>query len=144
MVHRSSLSKQSKKPELRSRNAEREEYIVKEVISYVDEESGSEIIVMPSDEYQVTAMVDFGTKVLGTQNASLKHISEFKDEISDSRTFSFLHEIEMLLENGLIKGGDLNNAIVYVDKEFSPKTMEKLREAFEKGRDFSKTKWYFR
>ena len=115
-------------------NAYREEYIVKEVISYLDEESGSEIIVMPADEYQVTAMVDFETKVLGTQNASIRHISEFKDEISDARTFSFLHEIEMLLEHGLIKGGDLNNAIVYVDKKLSPKTMEKLRTAFGKDK----------
>lgn len=112
--------------------AEREEYVVEEVISYMDEESGSEIIVMPADEYQVTTMVDFGTKVLGTQNASLKHISDFKEEISAARTFSFLHELEMLLENGLIKGGDLNNAIVYVDKELSPETMDKLRVAFGK------------
>jgi len=111
---------------------ERDEYIVKDVISYTDEESGSEIIVMPSDEYQVTTMVDFGTKVLGTQNASLKHLSEFKDEIADARTFSFLHELEMLLEHGLIKGGDLNNAIVYVDKELSADTMEKLKVAFDK------------
>ena len=112
--------------------AEREEYIVKDVISYLDEESGSEIIVMPSDEYQVTTMVDFGTKVLGTQNASLKSLSDFKKEIANARTFSFLHELEMLLENGLIKGGDLNNAIVYVDKELSPGTMEKLKVAFGK------------
>ena len=117
---------------IQEQEAEREEYIVKEVISYIDEESGSEITVIPSDEYQVTTMVDFGTKVLGTQNASLKHISEFKKEISEARTFSFLHEIEMLLENGLIKGGDLNNAIVYVDKELSPATMDKLRKAFGK------------
>jgi UDP-3-O-[3-hydroxymyristoyl] N-acetylglucosamine deacetylase/3-hydroxyacyl-[acyl-carrier-protein] dehydratase len=61
-------------------------------------------------------MVDFGTKILGTQNATMKGIYEF---ISESRTFSFLHELESLLENGLIKGGDLNNAIVYVDKEIS-------------------------
>ncbi|WP_191859607.1 bifunctional UDP-3-O-[3-hydroxymyristoyl] N-acetylglucosamine deacetylase/3-hydroxyacyl-ACP dehydratase [Hanstruepera ponticola] len=112
--------------------ATREVYEVTDVISYTDEESGSEILVMPSSEYQITTMVDFGTKVLGTQNASIKHISEFKDEISDSRTFSFLHEIEMLLEHGLIKGGDLNNAIVYVDKELSPETMDKLRVAFKK------------
>ncbi len=111
---------------------DRDEYVVKEIITYLDEESGSEIILMPADEYQVTTMVDFGTKVLGTQNASIQHISEFKEEIADSRTFSFLHEIEMLLEHGLIKGGDLNNAIVYVDKELSPQTMEKLREAFKK------------
>ncbi len=112
--------------------AKRNEYVVKEVISYLDESTGSEILVMPADEYQVTTMVDFGTKVLGTQNASLTHISDFKSEISDSRTFSFLHEIEMLLDNGLIKGGDLNNAIVYVDKELSAETMEKLRKAFGK------------
>ncbi|WP_299336535.1 bifunctional UDP-3-O-[3-hydroxymyristoyl] N-acetylglucosamine deacetylase/3-hydroxyacyl-ACP dehydratase [uncultured Psychroserpens sp.] len=110
----------------------REEYVVSDVISYSDEESGSEIIVMPAKEYQVTAMVDFGTKVLGTQNATMNHISDFKDEISDSRTFSFLHELEMLLEHGLIKGGDLNNAIVYVDKELSPETTEKLKVAFNK------------
>lgn len=59
--------------------------------------------------------------------AYIKHISEFKDEIANSRTFSFLHEIEMLLEHGLIKGGDLNNAIVYVDKELSVDTLEKLK-----------------
>ena len=112
--------------------AHREEYVVKEVISYSDEESGSEITIIPADEYQVTTMVDFGTKVLGTQNATLQRISDFKAQISDSRTFSFLHELEMLLENGLIKGGDLNNAIVYVDKELSPETMERLKVAFKK------------
>ncbi len=113
-------------------SVDREEYVVKEIITYTHEESGSEIILMPADDYQVTTLVDFGTKVLGTQNASIKHLSEFKEEIADARTFSFLHEIEMLLEHGLIKGGDLNNAIVYVDKELSPKTMEKLRVAFNK------------
>jgi len=112
--------------------ADREEYIVKEVITYKDEATGSDITIIPSDEYQVTTMVDFGTKVLGTQNATLEHISEFKTEIADARTFSFLHELEMLLENGLIKGGDLNNAIVYVDKEISESTMKKLEKAFNK------------
>lgn len=110
----------------------REEYVITEVVSYIDENSGSEIIIMPAKEYQVTTMVDFGTKVLGTQNATLNTISDFKEDISDSRTFSFLHEIEMLLEHGLIKGGDLNNAIVYVDKELSSETMEKLKVAFKK------------
>ncbi|QCW99806.1 bifunctional UDP-3-O-[3-hydroxymyristoyl] N-acetylglucosamine deacetylase/3-hydroxyacyl-ACP dehydratase [Aggregatimonas sangjinii] len=113
-------------------DAEREEYVVKEVISYRDESTGSEITVIPSEEYQVTTMVDFGTKVLGTQNATLEHITDFKEEISEARTFSFLHELEALLENGLIKGGDLNNAIVYVDKEISPATMKKLEKAFGK------------
>ncbi|MDT7831875.1 bifunctional UDP-3-O-[3-hydroxymyristoyl] N-acetylglucosamine deacetylase/3-hydroxyacyl-ACP dehydratase [Flavobacteriaceae bacterium S356] len=109
-----------------------EEYIVKDIISYRDDVTGSEIILMPSDEYKVTTMVDFGTKILGTQNATLERISDFKEEIADARTFSFLHEIEMLLENDLIKGGDLNNAIVYVDKELSEGTMQKLKKAFKK------------
>ncbi|WP_426063688.1 bifunctional UDP-3-O-[3-hydroxymyristoyl] N-acetylglucosamine deacetylase/3-hydroxyacyl-ACP dehydratase [Flavobacterium sp. DSP2-3-1] len=113
-------------------NAKRNVYVVKEVISFTDEASGSEILVMPSDHYCVTAMVDFGTKILGTQNANMKSIADFKTEISKSRTFSFLHELESLLENGLIKGGDLNNAIVYVDKEISAATMENLKVAFGK------------
>jgi UDP-3-O-[3-hydroxymyristoyl] N-acetylglucosamine deacetylase/3-hydroxyacyl-[acyl-carrier-protein] dehydratase len=117
---------------IEEQDADIEEYVVKEIISYRDEVSGSEIILMPSEEYQVTTMVDFGTKILGTQNATLEKMSDFKEEIADARTFSFLHEIEMLLENDLIKGGDLNNAIVYVDKELSVDTMQKLKKAFNK------------
>jgi len=117
---------------IKEQDADREEYIVKEIISYKDEATGSEIILMPADEYQITAMVDFGTKVLGTQNATLNNLSEFKEEIADARTFSFLHELEMLLDNDLIKGGDLNNAIVYVDTELSDETMDKLKKAFNK------------
>ncbi|AQS93207.1 UDP-3-O-[3-hydroxymyristoyl] N-acetylglucosamine deacetylase [Polaribacter sp. BM10] len=117
---------------VQEQDADIEEYVVKEIISYKDEVTGSEIILMPSDEYQVTTMVDFGTKILGTQNATLDKIADFKEEIADARTFSFLHEIEMLLENDLIKGGDLNNAIVYVDKELSESTMQKLKKAFNK------------
>jgi UDP-3-O-[3-hydroxymyristoyl] N-acetylglucosamine deacetylase/3-hydroxyacyl-[acyl-carrier-protein] dehydratase len=112
--------------------AERNIYVVKEVISYIDENTGSEIIVMPADTYSITTMVDFGTKILGTQNASIKNLTEFGIEISDARTFSFLHELEHLLDEGLIKGGDLNNAIVYVDKEISEKTMNNLKVAFGK------------
>ncbi|MWB93968.1 bifunctional UDP-3-O-[3-hydroxymyristoyl] N-acetylglucosamine deacetylase/3-hydroxyacyl-ACP dehydratase [Flavobacterium sp. GA093] len=117
---------------IEEQDAKRNVYVVKEVISFTDETTGSEILVMPSDDYQVTAMVDFGTKVLGTQNATMKSIADFKEEISNSRTFSFLHELESLLEHGLIKGGDLNNAIVYVDKEISDSTMENLKKAFGK------------
>jgi UDP-3-O-[3-hydroxymyristoyl] N-acetylglucosamine deacetylase/3-hydroxyacyl-[acyl-carrier-protein] dehydratase len=117
---------------IEEQEAKRNVYVVKEVISFTDEATGSEILVMPSDSYCITTMVDFGTKILGTQNATMKCLSEFKDEISDSRTFSFLHELEALLNNGLIKGGDLNNAIVYVDKEISVDTMNNLKKAFGK------------
>ena len=113
---------------------EREVFVVSDVISYRDEATGSEITVIPSEQYQITTMVDFGTKVLGTQNATLECISDFKSEISDARTFSFLHELEMLLEHGLIRGGDLNNAIVYVDKKISSETMTRLQKAFKKDK----------
>ena len=118
--------------EIEELNSYRKEYIIKDTVTYKDEESGSEITVIPSDTYQVTAMVDYETKVLGTQNATLSKLSDFKKDFSNARTFSFLHEIEMLLENNLIKGGDLNNAIVYVDKKISDQTMEKLKKAFNK------------
>ena len=111
---------------------QRDEYIVKEVICFKDDESGSEMTIIPSDSYQITTMVDFGTKVLGTQNATLERLADYETDIASSRTFSFLHELEALLENGLIQGGDLNNAIVYVDKPLSLETMERLKKAFNK------------
>ena len=110
----------------------RNEFIIKDVIHYHDEETGSEITLIPSDSYQVITMVDYETKVLGTQNATLDNLKDFKTDFADARTFSFLHEIEMLLENNLIKGGDLNNAIVYVDKKISDETMSKLKKAFNR------------
>ncbi|SKB92235.1 3-hydroxyacyl-[acyl-carrier-protein] dehydratase [Soonwooa buanensis] len=112
--------------------ANREYLVIKEVLSYVDPNTGSEITIIPSENYEVTTMVDFGTKVLGTQNASLKNLSDFKEEIASARTFSFLHELEQLLDHNLIKGGDISNAIVYVDKELTPETTEKLKVAFGK------------
>ena len=121
-----------KKAGITSLEEERDEYIVKEVINYKDEATGSEMTIIPSDTYQITTMVDFGTKVLGTQNANLDRLEDYEAEIASSRTFSFLHELEMLLENGLIQGGDLNNAIVYVDKPLSEETMERLKKAFNK------------
>ncbi len=117
---------------IKKQQADRCEYVVTDLITYKDEASGSEITLIPADEYQVTTMVDFQTKVLGTQNASLDSMTDFKKEIAPARTFSFLHELEMLLENGLIKGGDLNNAIVYVDKPLSESNMDRLKEAFGK------------
>ncbi|MCH1417491.1 MAG: bifunctional UDP-3-O-[3-hydroxymyristoyl] N-acetylglucosamine deacetylase/3-hydroxyacyl-ACP dehydratase [Flavobacteriaceae bacterium] len=121
-----------KKAGITTLEEKRDEYIVKEVINYKDEATGSEMTIIPSDTYQITTMVDFGTKVLGTQNANLDRLEDYEAEIASSRTFSFLHELEMLLENGLIQGGDLNNAIVYVDKPLSKETMERLKKAFNK------------
>ena len=111
---------------------DREYLSITEVMSYTDPETGSDITIIPSDTYEITTMVDFGTKVLGTQNATLKNMADFKEEIASARTFSFLHELEMLLDHGLIKGGDISNAIVYVDKELTTETSEKLKKAFGK------------
>ncbi len=111
---------------------ERDYFEIKEPITFELEDEGVEIMAVPANDYQVAVMVDYGTKVLGSQNAQLNHISDFKTEVADARTFSFLHELEYLLEHGLIKGGDLNNAIVYVDKEVSAESMEKLKKAFKK------------
>jgi len=113
-------------------DAEKNYYVITEPIYHRDEKAGIEIMAIPADHYQVTVMVDYNTNVLGTQNAHMEHLEDFKNEFASSRTFSFLHELEFLLDNGLIKGGDLNNAIVYVDKEISPESMVKLRKAFNK------------
>ena len=122
-----------KKAGLKKQNEYLEEYVVEDVINHVDE-SGSEIIIIPSEKPSISVLVDYKTKVLGTQNATLEDLSNFDNEIASSRTFSFLHELEMLLDNGLIKGGDLNNAIVYVDKPLSKVNMEKLKVAFKKDK----------
>tara|TARA_B100000161_G_scaffold256004_1_gene218674 strand:- start:182 stop:1264 length:1083 start_codon:yes stop_codon:yes gene_type:complete len=113
-------------------NVLREEFFPSEPISYLCEDTGSKISILPDDNYRVNTIVDYKTRVLGEQEASINHISEFKKEISSARTFSFLHELETLLENGLIKGGDLNNAIVYVDKPLAESNMEILKKAFNK------------
>jgi UDP-3-O-[3-hydroxymyristoyl] N-acetylglucosamine deacetylase/3-hydroxyacyl-[acyl-carrier-protein] dehydratase len=111
---------------------ERSYFVIKEAIRLYDEKEDVEILALPSDTYEVSVLVDYGTKVLGSQNASLKDLSHFKEEIARCRTFSFLHELEYLLDNGLIKGGDLNNAIVYVDQEVSEEKLNKLKKAFNK------------
>lgn len=111
---------------------ERQYFKITEPLIYTSEEGDVELMAVPAKKYQLSVMVDYGTKVLGSQNASLKDISDFKDEIANSRTFSFLHELEFLLDHDLIKGGDLNNAIVYVDREVEGETLAKLKKAFKK------------
>lgn len=112
-------------------DAEREYFEVKEVMSFkLDDDV--ELMAIPADRYMLDVMVDYDTKVLGSQNAHLHDLNDFKKDISNCRTFSFLHELELLLDNGLIKGGDLNNAIVYVDKEVSPDRLDKLKKVFKR------------
>ncbi|MFN3940253.1 MAG: bifunctional UDP-3-O-[3-hydroxymyristoyl] N-acetylglucosamine deacetylase/3-hydroxyacyl-ACP dehydratase, partial [Chitinophagales bacterium] len=117
---------------LQEQDAEREYITVTENLVFKDDERHTEMTLMPASDYQVTVMIDFNSKVLGQQHATLQEIAEFKKEFADSRTFCFLHELEMLYENNLIRGGDLNNAIVIVDKEVSASEMDKLRKMFNK------------
>src|SRR5450432_1449714 len=107
-------------------------YSFDENIYHYDEAKRVETVVMPALEYQVTTLIDFNSPVLGTQHAGLKHIRYFKKEIAPCRTFCFLHELEMLLDNNLIKGGDMNNAIVIVDKPVDEKEMARMRKIFKK------------
>jgi UDP-3-O-[3-hydroxymyristoyl] N-acetylglucosamine deacetylase/3-hydroxyacyl-[acyl-carrier-protein] dehydratase len=110
----------------------REEFFPEEEISFECKDTGSKISIIPNENYSINTKIDFNTKVLGTQSATLENISDFKNEVSTARTFSFLHELETLLEHGLIKGGDLNNAIVYVDKPLAESNMDRLKKAFNK------------
>lgn len=112
--------------------AEREYYHIPHNIHYSEPDRKVEMVAMPLDDYRFTCMIDYNSPVLGSQHAAITTITEFKKEISSSRTFCFLHELEMLLENDLIKGGDLNNAIVVVDKEVSKEELEKLGVLFKK------------
>lgn len=105
-------------------------YTIDTNISHYDEKKRVEMTALPATEYKITTLIDFNSPVLGTQHASMKSMKEFKAEISSCRTFVFLHELEMLLEHNLIKGGDINNAIVVVDKPVTEKEMERLAGAF--------------
>lgn len=113
-------------------DADRDFYEIKENIHYSEPERKVEIVGMPLDGYRLTCMIDFNSPVLGSQHASISSIDEFEKEISSSRTFCFLHELEMLVNNNLIKGGDLSNAIVIVDKEVSHEELDKLQKLFSK------------
>ena len=108
-------------------------YSIDTNITHYDEKKRVEMTALPATDYKITTLIDFNSPVLGTQHASLKTMRDFKTQISPCRTFCFLHELEMLLDNNLIKGGDINNAIVVVDKPVTAKEMERLAKAF--GRD---------
>jgi UDP-3-O-[3-hydroxymyristoyl] N-acetylglucosamine deacetylase / 3-hydroxyacyl-[acyl-carrier-protein] dehydratase len=110
--------------------AEREYFEIQEKIEIYDEKSDSHIVALPDDDYRLNVMISFKSRVLNNQFATLDSISNFKDEIANCRTFVFLHELEFLLNNNLIKGGELNNAIVIIDKEVSQEELDRLAELF--------------
>jgi UDP-3-O-[3-hydroxymyristoyl] N-acetylglucosamine deacetylase / 3-hydroxyacyl-[acyl-carrier-protein] dehydratase len=107
-------------------DAPREILEITEPISYTDPDTGSELLALPSDEFQVTTLIDFDSPILGPQYASLQSLQDYKEQIAPCRTFVFLHELEMLAQQDLIKGGDLDNAIVIADRLLSQDELDAL------------------
>jgi len=112
----------------------RQYFEVSSNIVYRNAEKKVEMLVIPSNEFRVSVMIDYESKVLQSQNATLHSVSQFQDEFASCRTFVFLHELEYLLNNNLIKGGDLSNAIVFVDREMSRAELDHLAHLFNKPR----------
>ena len=108
--------------------ADKEFYVVKQRIKVMDENTGSSLIVLPDDDFSIDTMIEFDSPVLPNQFASLNSLKDFKKEIASSRTFVFVREIQPLVENNLIKGGDLDNAIVIYDKKMTQEELDKIAD----------------
>jgi UDP-3-O-[3-hydroxymyristoyl] N-acetylglucosamine deacetylase/3-hydroxyacyl-[acyl-carrier-protein] dehydratase len=113
-------------------NALRDFFEVQDSIFYREAARNVEIAALPLDDYRVTVMVDYNSPVLGSQHASITSINQFEKEIASCRTFCFLHELEMLYKNNLIRGGDLNNAIVIVDRVVEPHELDNIARMLNK------------
>ena len=113
-------------------NSYKKIYKINKEIRYFDKETGSEIIAMPSENFQLDVTIDYNSKTLGVQNSTLNNISDFSKEIASSRTFCFLHDLEQLLDRNLIKGGDINNAIVVVENDINNSNISNLAKQFGK------------
>ncbi len=109
-------------------NAPRDYYIVKHKIEVKDEESGASLIILPDEKFSVNVLISFDSPVLSNQFATMNDLSEFPSELAASRTFVFVREVEMLLNNNLIKGGDLDNAIVIYDQKLPQESLDKLAD----------------
>ncbi len=117
---------------VQEQEAEREYFTLPQNIYYHENDRQVEMIAMPLDDYRLTVMVDYNSPVLGSQHASITSLKEFEKDIASCRTFCFLHELEMLYNNNLIRGGDLNNAIVIVDRVIEDHELDHLAKMFNK------------
>ncbi|HPB57465.1 MAG TPA: UDP-3-O-acyl-N-acetylglucosamine deacetylase [Bacteroidales bacterium] len=118
---------------IQSQQANREYYTVEEVVMFEKPDQGIELILMPSQHQKFTVIIDYGTDALASQCVTLKDLSQYVPDVYDSRTFVFLHELQFLVKNNLIKGGDLNNAIVFVDKKPKQEELDQLAQFFGVG-----------
>ncbi len=121
-----------KKVGIVAQEADRQYFEIEDPVSFVDEATGTELLALPADDFQITTMIDFNSPVLGQQYASLDNIDDFHEKIAPCRTFVFLHELEQLMALDLIKGGDLDNAIVIVDRAMSQKELDVLAKKLDK------------
>lgn len=112
--------------------ADRNYFVLEENIKWEDTEKGIEFLAVPDSHYRVTVMVDYNSPVLGTQHAAIYDIHQFQQEIAPCRTFCFLRELEFLAKNNLIKGGDLDNAIVLVEREVGKEELSRLAKLLGK------------
>ena len=117
-----------KKVGIVEQSAPKDFYIIKSKIEFRDEETGSSIIVLPDESFSVNALISYDSKILYNQFATLEDMSKFPEEVASARTFVFVREIEPLLNHGLIKGGDLDNAIVIYEREMSQERYDKLAD----------------
>jgi UDP-3-O-[3-hydroxymyristoyl] N-acetylglucosamine deacetylase/3-hydroxyacyl-[acyl-carrier-protein] dehydratase len=117
---------------IKEQDSERKYFILKEKVFYRDEKNGFEIVAYPDDNFSMDVHIDYNSKILGNQYASLKNINDFKSEIAQCRTFVFLHELEYLQKNNLIKGGDFDNAIVIMDRKVTQEELDRLAVLFNK------------
>ena len=113
-------------------NAEKIYYNIYHNISFVDEDKKVEMVALPYDDYRINTLIDFNSPILGTQHADLRNIGDFKNDIAPSRTFCFFHELEQLIAHDLIKGGDINNAIVVVDRPVDSEQVKRISKIFHK------------
>lgn len=115
--------------------AERRYFRLTEVVEWSDSEAGIVMRAEPADDFQVESRIEFQSALIGSQSATLASYDQYVDEFSRCRTFVFLHEVEMLLSLNLIKGGDLDNALVFVDKPLGDEEKDRLAKLFDKDRD---------
>ena len=111
---------------------ERNYFIVKQKITYSDEEHGVDLIIYPDDHLSINVLIDYNSRILGNQYAILDSIEDFEKEISKSRTFVFFHELEPLHQMGLIRGGDLDNAVVILEKEVEQEEIDRIAKLFKR------------
>jgi len=111
---------------------DRNYFVVKQKITFSDEEHGVDLIVYPDDHFSVNVLIDYNSKILGNQYSILDSIEDFEEKIAKSRTFVFFHELEPLFNKGLIRGGDLDNAIVILEKEVEQAEIDRIAKLFNR------------